>query len=141
MDSLTLAPAPAAPLCNPRVALGSYGRVALEARVQGASPHALVLLLFERLAQLLRRARAAAAAGDSAGRLMATERAIAIVEGLDATLDDDRGGDIAARLHEVYALLGERILLATPEALGEAADCVATLADAWRTITPASRPG
>lgn len=136
MDALTLPQMAPAPLGGPRVALGHYGRVALEARVEGASPHALVLMLFERLAQLLRRARAAVEAGDSAGRLKATERAIAIVEGLDATLDDARGGEVAARLHEVYALLGARILLATPEALGEAEESVETLVEAWRTIAP-----
>jgi flagellar protein FliS len=141
MDPLTLpSPAPA-PLCSPRVALGNYGRVALEARVSGASPHALVLMLYERLAKLLRTARAAADAGDGARRLQATERAIAIIEGLDATLDDARGGEVAARLHEVYALLGARILLATPTALGEAQESVDMLVDAWRTIAPVTRAG
>lgn len=128
------APAPTTP--PPRAALAQYGRVALEARVAGASPHALVLILYERLAQLLRAARRAADEGDMARRLQATERAIAIVEGLDATLDDARGGDVAAKLHEVYGLLGARILLATPAALDEAARSVETLLEAWRTIAP-----
>lgn len=132
MDQTLVAP-PA-----PRTALAHYGRVALEARVSGASPHTLVLMLFERLAQLRRTARAAAEQGDSARRLQATERAIAIVEGLDATLDDSRGGEIAARLHEFYALISARILLAAPESLAQAQESVETLADAWRTIAPAA---
>jgi flagellar protein FliS len=93
-------------------------------------------MLYERLAQLLKAARRAAEEGDAARRLQATERAIAIVEGLDATLDDARGGEVAARLHEVYGLLGARILLATPAALEEAARSVDTLLEAWRTIAP-----
>jgi flagellar protein FliS len=133
MTQTLLAPLPAP---NAQVALAHYGRVATEARVAAASPHALVAMLYDRLAHLLRSARVAAEAGDTARRLSSTERALAIVEGLDATLDDARGGEVAARLHDVYALLSARILLAAPEALAEAQQSVETLADAWRQIVP-----
>ena len=47
-------PAPPAPAA---AALGSYGRIALDARVAGASPHQLVAMLYQRLEALLREER------------------------------------------------------------------------------------
>ncbi len=138
LDTLSrLATRPSAP--PPRTALADYGRASVEAKVQSASPHQLVVLLFDRLAQLVRDAEAAAIANDAARRLRATEKGLAILDGLDATLDDDRGGDVAQSLHAVYALLRDRLLAGQPRGLGEALESVEALADAWRTIAPAGR--
>lgn len=138
LDTLSrLASRPAAP--PPRTALADYGRVSLEAKVASASPHQLVVLLFDKLAQQVREAEAAAHARDAARRLRATEKALAILDGLDATLDDERGGSVAQSLHAVYALLRDRLLTGQPQGLGEALDSVEALAGAWRTIAPAGR--
>lgn len=120
-------------------ALQNYGRVSLEARVATASPHELVLMLYRRLAVLLREARDGAENRDPARRLKATERALAIVEGLDATLDDERGGSVAEGLHQVYELLRARLLAGDATGLGEAVDSVEAIAQAWATITPPRR--
>jgi flagellar protein FliS len=125
-------PAPAAAAVA-RLALRQYRSVSLEARVAAASPHELVLMLFERLCLLLRDARAAAGA-DPARRLRATERALAIVDGLDSTLDDSRGGDVARSLHEAYATLRDRIAQGNALALSEAIAAADELAAAWRAI-------
>ena len=120
-------------------ALQNYGRVSLEARVATASPHELVLMLYRRLALLLREARDGAQTRDPVRRLKATERALAIVEGLDATLDDARGGSVSEGLHQVYALLRTRLLAGDATGLGEAVDSVEAIAEAWATIAPAKR--
>lgn len=120
-------------------ALQNYGRVSLEARVATASPHELVLMLYRRLAVLLREARDGAETRDPARRLKATERALAIVEGLDATLDDERGGSVAEGLHQVYELLRARLLAGDATGLGEAVDSVEAIAQAWATIAPPRR--
>jgi flagellar protein FliS len=133
LDTLSRRPAAGAA----RQALREYRTVSLEARVASASPHALVLMLFERLLFSFREAQAAATAGDAARRLRATERALALVDGLDATLDDARGGEVAQSLHAVYALLHNRLGDGSAEALGEAVLAVEALTDAWRQITPA----
>lgn len=135
LSRLSTRPAPLAP----RTALAEYGRVSVEAKVQAASPHQLVALLFDRLAQVVREARAGAIVGDAARRLRATEKAIAIIDGLDATIDDERGGDVARSLRAVYALLRDRLLAGRPQGLAEALESVEAIAAAWRTIAPAGR--
>ena len=121
-------------------ALQNYGRVSLEARISTASPHELVLLLYRRLAALLREARDGAEAKDPARRLKATERALAIVEGLDATLDIERGGSVADGLHQVYDLLRARLLAGDAAGLGEALTSTEAIAEAWATIAPRRAP-
>jgi flagellar protein FliS len=122
-----------------KAALSGYGRVSLEARVAGASPHQLVALLYGRLAQLLREAEAAARLGDTPRRLKATERALAIVDGMDVTLDDARGGSVAAALHKVYGLLRERLLAGEEEGLRQALNSVEAIGSAWSQIGAAGR--
>lgn len=122
-----------------RAALAGYGRVSLEARVASASPHQLVALLYQRLGALLRDAADAARLGNSARRLRATERALAIVDGLDATLDLDRGGGVAAALRQVYALLRDRLLAGDANGLTEAVLSVEEIGAAWAQIAPPAR--
>lgn len=124
------APLPAAP--SPALAARQYRAVGLEARVASASPHELVLLLYERLALLLGEARAAV--GQPARRLHALERAMAIVDGLDTTLDDARGGEVAGALHAAYAMLKGRLADGGEAALTEAIRATDELAEAWRAI-------
>jgi flagellar protein FliS len=119
-----------------RAALREYRAVDLEARVASASPHHLVLMRFDRLAFHIREARAAALAGDAPRRLRATEKALALVDGLDATLDDTRGGEVAQSLHSVYALVHSRLVEGAPAPLGEALAAIEELASAWRQIAP-----
>ncbi len=136
LDTLARPSAPALPAAQARSALAGYGRVSLEARVAGATPHQLVALLYQRLAALLREAGDAARLGNSARRLRATERALAIVDGLDATLDVDRGGGVAAALRQVYALLRDRLVAGTATGLAEALESVEAIGSAWVEIAP-----
>lgn len=139
LETLARPSAPAAPATAPaqaRAALAGYGRVSLEARVASASPHQLVAMLYQRLSALLREACEAARLGNSARRLRATERALAIVDGLDATLDLDRGGGVAVALRQVYALLRDRLMLGEAKGLAEALDSVDAIGSAWTEIAP-----
>lgn len=131
----SLSPAPA-PAPQARSALAGYGRVSLEARVAAATPHQLVAMLYQRLAALLREALDAARLGNRARRLRATERALAIVDGLDATLDLERGGGVAAALRQVYALLRDRLIAGDAQGIGEALESVTAIGDAWGQIAP-----
>jgi flagellar protein FliS len=140
LDTLAHAPAPLSPATPPawtRSALAGYGRVSVEARVASATPHQLVAMLYQRLSALLREAGEAARTGNSARRLRATERALAIVDGLDATLDLDRGGGVAAALRQVYALLRDRLMAGEARGLREALDSVEAIGSAWAEIAPA----
>jgi flagellar protein FliS len=136
LDTLAHPSAPALPPAQARSALAGYGRVSLEARVAGASPHQLVAMLYQRLSALLREAGEAARLGNSARRLRATERALAIVDGLDATLDVERGGGVAVALRQVYALLRDRLVAGNAKGLSEALDSVEAIGNAWGQIAP-----
>lgn len=117
-------------------ALREYRAVDLDARVAAASPHRLILMLFERLGVHLKNARTAAEQGSVSLRLQATEKALAIIDGLDMSLDEARGGAVARSLHASYALLRARVKEGNGPALTEAALMTEALADAWRQIAP-----
>jgi len=128
-------PRPGAPASAPE-ALSRYRQLDLEAKVAAASPHGLVLMLFERLQQLLREAELALERGDRVARCRAFEKALAIVDGLETTLDSERGGEVAATLRRTYGLLRDRIVSGRRETLAEAREIADALADAWRRIGP-----
>ncbi|MFN7174811.1 MAG: flagellar export chaperone FliS [Thermaurantiacus tibetensis] len=115
-------------------ALRHYRSVTLEARVAAASPHELVMMLFDRLIALLREARDAAAKAEAVRRVRATERALAIVDGLDSTLDRARGGEVAEALARAYAMLRAQLLDGSPGALASASFAAEEIASAWRAI-------
>lgn len=117
-------------------ARSAYAQASLAQRVESASPHALVQMLYDRLLLLLREAAAAAAAGEPARRLKATAKAIAITDTLAATLDTRRGGAVADALKQLYALLSDRLLAGDPQGLAEAETAAAAAAAAWREIRP-----
>lgn len=127
-------PRPASPEDNRSAALRHYRSVTLEARVAAASPHELVMMLFDRLNQLLREARDAARQAEAVRRVRATERALAIIDGLDSTLDRARGGEVAEALARAYAMLRAQLMEGSPAALASAAFAAEEIAAAWRTI-------
>ncbi len=129
-----LRPRPAMQGENRSAALRHYRSVTLEARVAAASPHELVMMLFDRLTQLLREARDAAQQAEAVRRVRATERALAIIDGLDSTLDHDRGGEVADALGRAYALLRAQLMDGSAAALASATFAAEEIAAAWRTI-------
>jgi flagellar protein FliS len=140
LDALLLArsarPGAAPPPPPAARAASQYRAISLEARVAAASPHGLILLLYERLDRLLAEALAPATAPGR--RLHAIEHALAIVDGLDSTLDDARGGDVAQSLHAAYALARAQLRQGDAASLAAARQSCAALMDAWRAIgTPA----
>lgn len=78
-------------------------------RVEGASPHELVTIMFEELLLKLDTAIGHIERGDNAGMLQARARAAAIVNALDESLDFKRGGDTAIALGVIYREAGERL--------------------------------
>ena len=70
-----------------------------------ASPARLVAKLYARAIQSLHEAVRAIEAGDIEGRWRANQRAIEIVDHLLATLDDDRGGEVAENLKRLYLFI------------------------------------
>lgn len=115
-----------------------YAAVHAGSRIDGASPHALVKILFD---ELLIAMDAAALAERQGDRLKASDkhsRALTILHALDSSLDFDRGGDIAVGLAQIYResrrLMIEGARERSPDMVGKARAMIAEIAEAWNQI-------
>ncbi|WP_250890112.1 flagellar export chaperone FliS [Sphingobium nicotianae] len=119
-------------------ALKRYAAVDTGSRVEGASPHQLVKILFDELLLALDTSALALKAGDRHKCLDRQTRALAILHALETSLDHDRGGEVALSLAIVYREVRRRTLQAT--STGEAASMedargfIAEIASAWNQI-------
>lgn len=95
---------------NPAAA---YAQVGVETSVQEADPHRLILLLFEGATVAIKTGKLHMERGEIAPKGMAISKAIDIISnGLKASLDMEKGGDLAAKLSALYDYMVERLLLA-----------------------------
>lgn len=130
-----------APAASRRIA-GVYREVAVSSRVGGdASPHQLIAMLFDGLAEAIAAARGALRERRLEDKARAVTRAVRIVEeGLRASLDTRAGGALAERLGDLYTYIGLRLTRANlhndEAALAECAALVEPLRDAWQRIAP-----
>ncbi|MFT4063121.1 flagellar export chaperone FliS [Paraburkholderia sp.] len=119
----------------------AYARVGVETAVTGASPHRLIVLLYQGARQAIAQARMHFQQGNVAGRGMAISKAIRIVEsGLQQSLNLEAGGEIAGRLNALYSYMTRRLLEANIQQseamLVEIDGLLATLEEAWIGIAP-----
>lgn len=119
--------------------VNTYKTVGLETSVTGANPHQLVSLLFDALQQSLASAKAAILSGDIATKGRSISRAVRILEeGLKASLDANRGGELAANLRSLY----DYCILKTTEAnlrndatmIDEVIRLIHPVSDGWNQI-------
>jgi flagellar protein FliS len=80
-----------------------------------APPGRLVVMLYDGCLRFLRRAEAAAEAGERPRMTDGVSRATAIIMELNATLDMERGGEIAANLRSLYFFLHRHLIDASRE--------------------------
>lgn len=118
---------------------GAYQQVGLQTSVPDASPHQLIVMLFDGLFGALHRAQTALTAGDFATKSQAIAHAVRIVdEGLKAGLDVASGGKLATDLNDLYAYVCLRLTQANLHHDGRALDeCIALmqpLREAWTAI-------
>lgn len=120
----------------------TYRNVGAHGRVEGASPHRLVQLMFEALLDRLAIARGHLERGRTAAKGESLSRAIALVESLSASLDLEGGGEIAENLRALYDYAMRRLLEANlrndPAAIDEVAGLVREVKGAWDAIAPAA---
>lgn len=127
---------------------GSYGKrvdayqdVGLTSSVATADPHRLIMLLFDGAQAALAIARGAMDQGAIAEKGKAISKAIDIIEnGLKASLDLERGEDLAERLYSLYEYMADRLLHANLKndraALEEVAGLLGEIQSAWSAIRP-----
>lgn len=91
-------------------AVDHYAHVGLRTDVESASPHRLILLLLDGAMAKLRAARIALEHGNIAHKGANISWCMSIIDGLRASLDLERGGDIAGNLDRLYDYM-TRILI------------------------------
>ncbi|WP_373488929.1 flagellar export chaperone FliS [Blastomonas sp.] len=125
---------------TPARRMGSYKAVDTASRVEGASPHALVTILFDEVLLRLDAAIRHAERGESPAMIQARARASAIVLALEESLDFDNGGELALALARIYREASRRINLAMSpdkvDSLRSARQMLAEIAEAWKAIAP-----
>ncbi|MEE4465672.1 flagellar export chaperone FliS [Azotobacter chroococcum] len=120
---------------------GAYARVGVESGVMSASPHQLIVMLFDGAQAAIRTARLHMQAGNVAEKGKAISKAIDIVnQGLLAALDHERGGELAGRLEQLYDYVARLLLRANlhndERSLDEASLLLEQIGSAWRQIVP-----
>lgn len=125
-----------------KAALSAYGKQDLATQVMAASPHRLILMLFEGAIKSCTLAKIHMQNGAIADKGMAITKAIAIIqEGLRLSLDKEQGGDLAANLDALYEYMGLQLLQANlhndSARLDEVLGLLAGLKESWVQIDPA----
>jgi flagellar secretion chaperone FliS len=126
-------------------AAASYGRagaryrnVDVTTKIEGASPHRLVGILFEELLTSIASTVAATRSRDLSRRGETQSRSLAILQALDSSLDFEKGGEIAKLLASVYGevrrLLLEGVRENDASHTEEARKLIAEIASAWDAI-------
>jgi flagellar protein FliS len=129
---------------NPRNAAHTYANVGLETGVAAASPHRLIVMLYEGAELSVRMAIKHLNEGDLAKKSAAITKASSIIiDGLRAALDLRQGGDIARQLDTLYDYMNKRLMLAhinnQTAPLEEVLGLLRELHEAWQQIGPADR--
>lgn len=103
-----------------------------------APPGRLVVMLYDGCLRFLFQSAHAMREGDRQTSLQRMRRAEAIIDELTVTLDHDRGGVVASRLHGIYAFSRRQLLEAWREGdadkIDEVSALLGELRDAWAEI-------
>ena len=119
--------------------VNAYAKVGLETSVISASPHKLIVMLYDGALAAIKSAASHMAAGNIAEKGAAISKALDIINnGLRASLDKKAGGEIASNLDSLYVYMTERLLTANLQnklsLLEEVQALLADLRDAWNQI-------
>ncbi|TDN59440.1 flagellar export chaperone FliS [Scandinavium goeteborgense] len=122
----------------------AYSAVSLDSQITGATPHQLIVLLFDGAINAMRRAEIYFQSGNIARRGEMISRAINIIDnGLRAGLNHEIGGKIADDLESLYEYVSRNLLEAN---LNKSADnlphlitLMVDLSETWKAIDPQNK--
>lgn len=122
-----------------RNALDAYAQVGVDVSVATASPHRLILLLFDGALKAISKARYHMEQREVAAKGECISKAIAIIEqGLNLSLDRSVGGELAENLGALYEYMCHRLLTANLKddlgGLDEVSRLLGELRGAWAAI-------
>ena len=124
-------------------ALREYRDVGASTRVMSADPHTLILMLMDGALDAMAAAKGHVQRGaiEDKGRSLA--RAIAIIDGLRASLDRSASPDLSDNLDDLYDYMSRRLLHANLRddiaAIDEVAGLLREIRSAWDSIPPELR--
>lgn len=129
-----------------RSGANAYAKVGLETGVIAASPHKLIVMLFEGAITAINNGMTHMKAGQFEEKGRAITKAILIVdEGMRASLDKKAGGEIAVNLDALYGYIIQCLLRANlrndQAQLEEAHKLLSDLKSAWDDIGDKVGPG
>lgn len=119
--------------------VNAYAKVGMETGVTSASPHKLIVMLFDGALVSVNTAILHMKAGNIPEKGAAISKAIMIIDsGLRAALDKRAGGEIAEGLDALYEYMGARLLQANlknqVDILEEVQRLLGELRSAWNAI-------
>ena len=117
----------------------AYARIGTQTGVEAATPHKLILMLYDGALLSIATASTAMRNKNIPVKGAAVSKAIDIItNGLKVSLDLEAGGELAGRLDALYEYMAERLLYANlhnnEAALEEVATLLSSLREAWEGI-------
>lgn len=117
----------------------AYAQVGLETGINSASPHGLILMLYDGGIEAIRKAKIYLEMQDIEMKSKSVDKALRIInDGLAASLDMNAGGALAERLRALYEFIAKELILANSANSTERMDaCITLLEDlrgAWLEI-------
>jgi flagellar protein FliS len=126
-------------------AIKAYASIGVETGVVSASPHQLILMLYEGAMSAVATAQMQMRLKDVPAKGQSISKAISIIsDGLSAALEQNGGGDVASNLHDLYQYMAQRLLEANlkndDSAMEEVRQMLAQLKGAWETMPVQQTP-
>lgn len=117
----------------------AYAKIGVETGVVAASPHKLIVMLFDGASLAIANAKIHLSTGDISKKGQSISKAITIIDsGLRASLDKTKGGEVAENLDALYEYMSAQLLQANltnkVELLEEVSGLLSTLKSAWEQI-------
>lgn len=123
---------------NAYSAVQNYASVKVHSGVESATPHRLIQMLFEGALERIAQAKGAMTQNQIARKGELISKAVAIVGGLQGSLNDKEGGMLAANLDGLYDYIIRRLSQANyennPEYLDECGRLLGEIKSAWDAI-------
>jgi flagellar protein FliS len=123
---------------NSYSAVQHYSSVKVHSGVETASPHRLIQMLFEGALERIAQAKGAMLQNQIARKGELIGKAVAIVGGLQGSLNDKEGGNLATNLDELYDYIIRRLTRANfennTEYLDECGRLLGEIKTAWDAI-------
>ena len=123
-----------------RAALRHYSQVGIHSGVDFATPHRVIQMLMDGGLSRLAAAAGQMRRGERADQGESIGLAISIIGGLQASLDYERGGDLAVNLDRLYEYMTRTLVTAhsecDPEKIDHVHALLAELKAGWDAIPP-----